>query len=50
MDLKKIMDEEPYSFTVVDVRDPEEFAEGHIPAAMNLPLKNFVSGSGVLDK
>jgi rhodanese-related sulfurtransferase len=48
--LKKIMDTEPDSVTVVDVRDPEEFAEGHVPGAMNLPLKNFASGSGVLDK
>jgi rhodanese-related sulfurtransferase len=49
-DLKKIMDVEPDSVVVVDVRDPEEFAEGHVPGAMNLPLKNFAAGSGVLDK
>ncbi|KPJ98586.1 MAG: sulfurtransferase [Desulfobacterales bacterium SG8_35] len=49
-DLKKMMDTEPDSVTVVDVRDPEEFAEGHIPGAINLPLQNFASGSGVLDK
>lgn len=49
-DLKKIMDAEPDSVVVVDVRDTEEFAEGHVPGAMNLPLKSFASGSGVLDK
>ena len=48
--LKKLMDDQPDSLTVVDVRDPEEFAEGHIPGAINLPLENFASGSGVLDK
>jgi len=50
LDLKKIMAEEPDSVTVVDVRDPEEFSEGHIPGAMNLPLENFAAGSGALDK
>jgi rhodanese-related sulfurtransferase len=50
LDLKKILDEEPNSVTVVDVRDPEEFSEGHIPGAINLPLKHFASGSGILDK
>jgi rhodanese-related sulfurtransferase len=36
--------------TVVDVRDPEEFAEGHIPSAINIPVATFASQSGVLDK
>jgi len=49
-DLEKIMAANPASVTVVDVRDPGEFTEGHIPGAMNLPLENFASGSGVLDK
>jgi len=26
---------------VVDVREPDEFAEGHIPGAVNLPLSRF---------
>lgn len=26
---------------VVDVREPDEFAEGHIPGALNLPLSGF---------
>jgi len=26
---------------VVDVREPHEFAAGHIPAAINLPLSRF---------
>lgn len=35
---------------VVDVRDPEEFAEGHIPVAVNIPIAVFASRSGVLEK
>ena len=44
------MAEKKDSVKVVDVSDPEEFAEGHIPGAINLPLKNFAFGSGVPDK
>ncbi len=29
------------SFTVLDVRRPDEFAEGHIPNAINLPLESI---------
>ena len=29
------------SVTVVDVREPHEFAGGHIPGAINLPLSRF---------
>ena len=49
-ELKKIMEIDPDSITVVDVRDYDEFREDHIPGAINLPLKNFASGSGILDK
>ncbi len=50
LELKEIMDKEPGSLTVVDVRDAEEFNEDHIPGAVNLPLKNFAAGSDILDK
>ena len=49
-DLQGILAKDAETVTVVDVRDPEEFNEGHIPGAVNLPLKNFAAGSGVLDK
>ncbi len=29
------------AWTVVDVREPHEFAVGHIPNALNLPLSSF---------
>lgn len=28
---------------MVDVREVDEFAEGHIPGAINLPLSNFMN-------
>ena len=35
-DAKKLMDEKPV--TILDVREPSEFASGHIPGARNLPV------------
>ena len=29
------------SALVVDVREPEEFADGHVPGAVNVPLSTF---------
>ncbi|MEJ2699851.1 MAG: rhodanese-like domain-containing protein [Desulfuromonadales bacterium] len=49
-DLKKLMDSQPETLQIVDVRDAEEFAEGHIPGAINIPLNTFASKSGILDK
>lgn len=28
-------------YTLLDVREPDEFADGHIPGATNLPLSEF---------
>ena len=33
------------AWTVVDVREPHEFAVGHIPNALNLPLSSFDPGA-----
>ena len=30
---------------VLDVRSPEEFAEGHVPGAVNVPFTRMVAGS-----
>jgi len=50
MDLSTLLRTKRDSVTLVDVRDPEEFAEGHIPGAINIPAATFASQSGTLDK
>ena len=48
--VKALLDSAPQTLTVVDVRDQKEFAEGHVPGAINIPVETFAAGSGVLDK
>ncbi len=38
------------TFSIVDVRDKEEFSKAHIPGAINIPSPTFASQSGILDK
>jgi len=35
---------------IIDVRGESEFAEGHIPNAINIPAETFAAQSGVLPK
>jgi len=30
--------------TIIDVREPDEYAESHVDGALNIPLGHFVSG------
>jgi len=34
---------------IVDIRDPEEYAEGHIPGAINVPMSELPSRVGEID-
>lgn len=49
-ELKKIVDAKDASYVIVDVREPKEFAEGHIPGAINIPMEQFASQSEKLPK
>ena len=48
--LQALVESKADTFTVVDVRDPEEYRKGHIPGAINIPSSTFASQSEVLDK
>jgi rhodanese-related sulfurtransferase len=42
-DLKRMM--AAGQAVVIDVRSPEEYRQGHIPGAINLPLQQIESGN-----
>lgn len=46
--LQEALKEQPLN--IIDVRERMEFAMGHVPTAVNLPLSEFVSGYQALDK
>ncbi len=50
VDLQELAALHPETLQIVDVRDVEEFAEGHIPGAINCPLSTFAATSEILDK
>jgi len=49
-DVAALVKEHPTEYVLVDVRETKEFAEGHIPGAINIPLATFAANSGVLPK
>gem|GEM_PF-86735 len=49
-DLDELIKSGSDTFQLVDVRDKEEFAEGHIPGSINIPVVSFASQSEILDK
>lgn len=50
VEMKAMVNSGAGDFTIVDVRDESEFAEGHIPGAINIPVSRFAAESGKLDK
>jgi len=48
--LKEILDQAPDEVVVVDVRDAESYAEGHLPGARSIPLDQLVSSYSSLPK
>ena len=41
---------EAKTLNLIDVREADEFASGHLPGAINLPLSDFLERYGELDK
>lgn len=48
-ELSKNVGRDPYHIVVVDVRTPEEYAEGHIPWAINVPVDQIGRRLGDLE-
>lgn len=36
------------SYVLIDVREPDEFSQGHVEKAMNVPLSKLMSGTASL--
>ena len=49
-EVKALIDAAKDDYVLVDVRDEKEYAEGHIPTAINIPVDGFATGSSVLPK
>lgn len=49
-DLKAMVDHEPDSVVLIDVRDPDSYAAEHIRGAQNLPAADIVSALARLPK
>lgn len=49
-DLQQLIKQSPDQVTIIDVRNPEEFADKHIPGATNIPLGELESRSNELSK
>lgn len=49
-ELQALLKEDKAGVILIDVRDPKEFAEGHIPGAINIPANNFAALSAGLEK
>ena len=49
-ELQALLASTPGTVTLVDVRDPQEYAEGHIPGAVNIPAAQFATRSAGLEK
>jgi rhodanese-related sulfurtransferase len=48
--LHLLLKQSPDKLTIIDVRSPEEFAEKHIPGAINIPLAELENRSKELSK
>ena len=42
-EFRAMMEKKPGTFVLVDVREPSEYAEGHLPGAINIPVTNFAA-------
>jgi rhodanese-related sulfurtransferase len=47
IELERIIGSGENNFVVVDVREGEDFAKGHIPGAINLPMEKWASLQGL---
>jgi rhodanese-related sulfurtransferase len=47
---QKLDDAAPGDFTLLDVREPAEYKQGHLPGAVHIPLSRLADRLGELDR
>jgi phage shock protein E len=45
---QELLEANTNSVVIVDVRTPEEFQQGHVPNAVNVPLSNIIDNPAIL--
>jgi rhodanese-related sulfurtransferase len=45
VELDQLLKNNPNQVTIIDVREPEDFAKGHIPGAINVPKNEWESST-----
>ncbi|WP_297822553.1 rhodanese-like domain-containing protein [uncultured Paraglaciecola sp.] len=45
---QELLEANTNSVVIVDVRTPEEFQQGHVPNAINVPLSNIIDNPAIL--
>ena len=44
-EFKAMMEKKPGTYVLLDVREPNEYADGHLPGAINIPVTNFAAAA-----
>jgi rhodanese-related sulfurtransferase len=44
---QELLEADTSNFVIVDVRTPEEFQQGHVPNAINVPLSKIIENSSI---
>lgn len=47
VDLDRMMKEEPGELVIIDVRAAEDYRDGHVPGAINLPKEKWSTAAGL---
>lgn len=45
---QELLDADKNNLVIVDVRTPEEFQQGHVPNAINVPLSEIINNPAIL--
>jgi rhodanese-related sulfurtransferase len=47
---KKLAEDDPSRWQLLDVREPREYSQGHLPGAVNIPLSQLAGRLSEVDR